>query len=112
MRMNLLGLYSKPRPLVDRNDMIMTVVAGAPKHNALWWDDVVRGAVKDLEQVHRDSDFSDVEGQAHLRFGITFGEDYAVSSRPNPTITSLLTVHPGTPWDLKFGGQPSPSGLS
>jgi hypothetical protein len=75
--------------MVDRNNMIMTVVAGAPKHNALWWEGITRGATKDLERAYRTLDFSDMKGEAHLRFGITFGEDYKVSSRTHLTINLI-----------------------
>jgi hypothetical protein len=66
--------------MVDRNEMIMTIMAGAPKHNALWWENIIRGATKDLERAYKALDFSDVKGEAQLRFGITFGE-YSVSPR-------------------------------
>jgi hypothetical protein len=75
----LLTLDSKPRPLIDRHTFIMAVVAGAPKNNGLWWEHIHRGAVKALNRVFRDFDFQELEGDRCIRFGITFGEEYAVS---------------------------------
>ncbi len=71
---------SKPRPLLDNADVIMAVVAGSPKNNHPWWESIHNSALKDLQRIAKTADFSDVgeAKQHHLRFGMTFGEDFTV----------------------------------
>jgi hypothetical protein len=73
-------MSSKPCPLIDRNNVIMAVVAGAPKYNALWWDGIQREAFRFLVRVFKSANFSELDGEPRLRFGMTFGEDYVVSA--------------------------------
>ncbi|KAJ7817504.1 hypothetical protein B0H14DRAFT_3474595 [Mycena olivaceomarginata] len=64
-------------PLVDHNTLVMAAVAGAPKNSGLWWEGIHRGALKALNRVFRDFDFGELRGDSRIRFGITFGEEYA-----------------------------------
>ncbi|KAJ7936169.1 hypothetical protein B0H13DRAFT_2303888 [Mycena leptocephala] len=69
----------KPRPFVDRNDVVMGVVAGGPKGNAEWWDHVTQRVFGDMARLYRNGDFSDLgERESRVRFGVGYGEEYAV----------------------------------
>ncbi|KAJ7893072.1 hypothetical protein B0H14DRAFT_3427565 [Mycena olivaceomarginata] len=85
-------INDKPRPLIDRNNVIMAVVAGAPKYNALWWDGIQREAFRFLVRVFKTANFSELDGEPRLRFGMTFGEDYAGVHQINNLVPNLSAI--------------------
>ncbi|KAJ7834494.1 hypothetical protein B0H13DRAFT_2426875 [Mycena leptocephala] len=68
----------KPRAIVDRKNVVMGVVAGAPKGQGKWWDDINKRLFSAMVRLYRNGDFSDLgEAESRIRFGVSFGEDYA-----------------------------------
>ncbi|KAJ7457543.1 hypothetical protein B0H11DRAFT_2243300 [Mycena galericulata] len=66
-----------PRPLVDRNDYIMAVVAGGPKKEGKWWSLMMKAAERDIARLYRNGNFSHLgEGESHVRFGLGFGDGW------------------------------------
>jgi hypothetical protein len=71
---------SMPRPLVDRHDYVIAAVAGGPKGQPGWWSQITERVLRDIKRMQRNGLFSSSDAsESRIRFGIGFGEEYAVS---------------------------------
>jgi hypothetical protein len=66
--------------LVDRNDIVMAIIAPGPKGLESWWQSITVLATKDLGRFYRYGEFGHLgEGESLVRFGINFGHPFGVS---------------------------------
>jgi hypothetical protein len=79
------SLSSFPRPVVDRHEYVIGVVVGHPKGQPVWWTQISKRVLKDVKRLQRNGLFSSYgQSESRIRFGIGFGEEYAVSSACPP----------------------------
>lgn len=96
---------SMPRPVVDRHEYVIGVVAGSPKFQSGWWSQIVKKVLQDIKRMERNDLFSSGDlnsplgaSTSRIRFGIGFGEAYPVSPKCQ-TYPSTHRTFPGSSRD-------------
>ncbi|KAK6971925.1 hypothetical protein R3P38DRAFT_2813183 [Favolaschia claudopus] len=82
-----------PRPLVDKNNVVMAVSAGAPKGQAARWSSLVQHITVALRRFHHNGNFEFCgDTESRVSFGLTYGHPYGAPFpvENNPKNEALL----------------------